>query len=134
MTPRMQAMAVFLALAAFPARAEDAMSGAEFGAYVGGHTVTYAHDGRIYGMEQYLPDRKVIWRQIGGDCQEGSWFEAEGQICFDYGDGIALQCWQFVNEGGRLGARADSDPQGTWLYEVQRSQEPMQCPAPYLGT
>ncbi|WP_145962999.1 hypothetical protein [Mangrovicoccus ximenensis] len=136
MTRRMHGMAAVLALLAAPAAAAEpsAMSGEEFGAYVDGHTVTYAHDGRVYGMEQYLPGRKVIWRQFGGDCQEGVWFEAGGQICFDYGEGIPLQCWQFVHDGGRLGARADSDPAGSWLYEVQRSTEPMHCPAPYLGT
>ncbi|MBE3640612.1 hypothetical protein [Mangrovicoccus algicola] len=136
MTSPMPAGLLLAALAALPGtgQAAEAMSGAAFGAYVGGKTLTYAHDGVVYGMEQYLPQGRVIWRHVDGPCEEGVWFERDGQICFDYGDGIPLQCWQFVEEGGRLGARSQSDPSGTWLYEVRRSSEPMDCPAPYLGT
>ncbi len=134
MTRRIPAILAALILPALPATAQEAMSGTEFYAYVGGHTLTYARGGRILGVEQYLPGRKVIWRRAEGECEEGVWFEAAGRICFDYGESGAQQCWQFVNKGGRLGARADGDPQGAWLYEARRSSEPMQCPAPYLGT
>ena len=125
-----------MAIAAAPlsaAQEPSSMDGAAFDGYVTGSTVTYAHDGRVYGMEQYLPDRKVIWRQIGGECLEGVWFEQDGHICFDYGEGAPLQCWTFALNGGGLGARPIEDPAGMWLYEVRKSREPMQCPAPYLG-
>ena len=126
-------MALAVTAASAAGAEEVLMNGEDFGAYVDGQTVTYARDGRVYGMEQYLPGQKVIWRQIDGACEEGVWYVRDGLICFDYGDGIPLQCWQFFRDGARLGARADGDPQGLWLYEVRRSAEPMQCPAPYLG-
>lgn len=110
------------------------MTADAFEAYVAGRTVTYAHDGQAYGIEQYFSDRRVIWKHIGGDCVEGTWFEANGEICFEYDGGGAMQCWQFYEDGGGLGARASGDPDGLWLYEVQRISEPLQCPVPYLGT
>lgn len=128
--------AMMMAAPLWAATAQDTppMSAADFEAYVSGRTVTYAHDGRAYGIEQYLPDRRVIWRHIGGDCIEGVWFESGGEICFEYDGGGARQCWQFYQDGAGLGARASEDPEGLWLYEVERIREPMQCPVPYLGT
>lgn len=110
------------------------MSGAAFEAYVTGQVVTYAHDGRVYGMEQYLGGRRVVWRHLGGDCLEGAWFEQGDQICFQYEGDVPTQCWQFFENGTGLGARADGDPDGMWLYEVRRASEDLMCPAPYLGT
>lgn len=109
------------------------MSAAEFEAYVAGRTVTYAHDGQAYGIEQYFPNRRVLWRHIGGQCIEGTWFEANGEICFEYQGGTSAQCWQFFENGSGLGARASEDPDGLWLYELRRMSEPLQCPAPDLS-
>lgn len=105
-----------------------------FDTYVTGRTVTYAHDGRVYGFEQYLSDRRVIWRPVAGECQEGVWFPQDGHICFAYDGGIELQCWQFYDTGATLGARVAEDPEGMWLYEVERSEEPIDCPLPYFGS
>ncbi|MEM8554653.1 MAG: hypothetical protein AAGF71_07465 [Pseudomonadota bacterium] len=114
--------------------AEDALlTGDRFGAYVSGSTVTFAHNDQVYGMEQYMPGNHVIWRRLGGDCQEGTWFAQGDEICFDYGEGVPLQCWQFYQTATGLRARSMNDASGMWLYEVMRTDEPMQCPAPYLG-
>ncbi len=132
--PRLPWLAFAAACAAQAATAQEILSAEAFDAYVTGTTVTYAHDGHIYGVEQYLPDRQVIWREVGGTCQKGVWFEQDGHICFSYGPDLPLQCWQFFSTGSTLGARVAGDPEGLWLYEVEQRDAPLDCPQPFLGS
>jgi hypothetical protein len=60
------------------------MSAAEFEDYTTGQTLTFSFMGVPYGVEQYLPGRRVIWAFIGEDCHEGRWYEDAGNICFVY--------------------------------------------------
>lgn len=124
-------------LAPLPGLALDGgqpMTGAEFDAYTLGQTLTFGVDGVPYGIEQYLPGRRVLWSFIGEDCREGSWFEAGPQICFVYDDEPQRQhCWTFYDTGNGLRARFGNDPEGTELIEVLRSTAPMQCQGPMLG-
>ena len=55
----MKYVSIVLALLSSAAAAEDAMSAAEFEAYVSGKTLFYEADGRRYGVEEYLSDRRV---------------------------------------------------------------------------
>ncbi len=124
-----------LATAAPLARsAEPAMSAAEFEAYVTGRTLTYASDGGgPYGAEQYLPNRRVIWTFLDGECQEGIWYEDAGQICFLYDFAPEPQCWTFWEGGAGLIARFENDPEARELYEVRQSAEPLRCLGPEVG-
>jgi len=132
------ALIATLVAAALPAFALDGgrpMTGAEFDAYTRGQTLTFGVDGVPYGIEQYLPDRRVLWSFIGEDCREGSWFEAAGpQICFVYDDAPErLHCWEFFDTGNGLRARFGGDLEGTELVEVLRSPTPMMCEGPMVG-
>ncbi len=58
----MRQLLALVLIAATPALAADApMTAAEFEAYATGKTLTYAVGGEVYGAEQYLPGRRVLW-------------------------------------------------------------------------
>jgi hypothetical protein len=113
--------------------AETRMSADEFEAYATGKTLSFARNGEVWGSEQYLPDRQVIWAFTEDDCQYGIWFEDEGNICFVYSDDPAPQCWRFFREATGLRAEFVEDPENTTLSEVRQSSEPLQCQGPDVG-
>ncbi len=115
-----------LLLSPLAAMAQSPMTAAEFEAYATGKTLTYAQDGRVFGTEQYLPDRRVRWAFTAQECQEGHWYEADGQICFVYETEADPQCWQFWQDGGRLRARFAGDPEGTELAATIAKGPPLQ--------
>lgn len=131
------AAAAILALAGPPvsgATAEGFLGGAEFETRVTGQTLTYSQDGRIYGIEQYLPGRRVRWRFADDECLYGRWFEKEaGLICFVYEYDPDEHCWHFRDGGGRLTALSVDDAPGTALSEVAQSPAGLSCPGPGLG-
>lgn len=125
---------------ALPALAQEAtpvadapLSGAEFDAYATGKTLSYAQDGVVWGSEQYLPGRKVIWAFTEDDCQYGHWFEDQGNICFLYDNDPAAQCWKFFHEATGLRAIFMGADGGTSLSEVAQSTTPLNCPGPDVG-
>ena len=65
-----------------------------------------------YGIESFLPDRQVIWRD-GLRCVSGIWCPQGELICFDYenweGDPF---CWAYrLDDSGLTGLR-DGSPTG----------------------
>lgn len=128
-----RAAAVLFLLASSPLAADQAMSPSEFDAYVTGETLYYGKNGTVYGIEQYLPGRRVRWSFLDGDCVEGYWFPRDGQICFTYDDLEETQCWEFRSGSPGLSARLSTDPPDQRLYEIFRSPEPMVCKGPRIG-
>jgi hypothetical protein len=126
-------LALTLALAAAPLAAADALSAAEFEAYVQGKTLYFGMSGQTYGAEQYLDDRRVKWSFLDGECKDGYWYEEAGQICFVYEDRPDPQCWTFTREGDGLRAEYQGEPFSTVLYEAKQSDEPMLCHGPEVG-
>ncbi|MCU0907661.1 MAG: hypothetical protein MUF73_09485 [Rhodobacteraceae bacterium] len=123
---------------AVPAAAQSPMTGAEFEAYVTGRTLTFAENGVVYGIEEYLEGRRVRWAFVEDECQEGTWYEAqvEGQpmICFIYDDAPDNeQCWTFFRTVRGLKARFMNDPSARELYEVEQSDTPLMCLGPRIG-
>lgn len=122
-----------LLLLATPAYAETPMTAAEFEARVTGRTMTYADGDRIWGREQYLPGRSVVWAFEGQECKHGTWWEGEdGAICFSYDDGGAPDCWLIYDRGAGLAAQP-LDAEGAPLSAVEESREPLFCPGPQVG-
>ncbi|OWU85376.1 hypothetical protein ATO6_09300 [Oceanicola sp. 22II-s10i] len=114
--------------------AESPMTAEEFDSYSQGKTFYYGAEGRAYGVEEYLSDRRVRWSFLDGRCKEGHWYEANGLICFVYEDGPDdPQCWTFFQRPAGIVARFENDPLATELYEVEKSTEPMQCMGPDVG-
>ena len=90
-------------LCAAPACAADApMTAEEFEAFATGKTLTYALGGEVYGAEQYLPGRRVLWAFKGEECRRGYWYELAGEVCFVYDDDGTPQCWRFIRDAGGL--------------------------------
>lgn len=125
-------LAAFLALAS-GAAAETPMTAAEFDDYTLGKTLFFNSGGVSYGVEEYLPNRRVRWSFLDGECKEGEWFAEGSEICFQYEDGIGPQCWTFFQDTGGLRARFRGDAPGSELYEARQSDEPMVCLGPKIG-
>ncbi|MBV0913993.1 hypothetical protein [Anianabacter salinae] len=113
--------------------AETPMTASEFEAYVTGKTLTYAEGGIVYGIEEYLPNRRVRWAFTEDECREGEWFEAGEAICFVYEDNLEPQCWTFYDRPGGLAAKFENVDDGRELYEIGQSPEPLFCPGPEVG-
>ena len=126
-------LVILLLLSGPKAWAEEPMSAAEFDAYTLGKTLFYGFDGVAYGVERYLPNRRVIWSFLDGDCKEGVWYEQGEQICFIYEDRLDPQCWVFLQSPSGLIARFEGDPEATELYEAEDIGEEMLCHGPEVG-
>lgn len=124
---------ILLALVALPANAQSTMSGEEFDAYTRGKTLYYGSGNHPYGAEIYLPNRRVRWSFLDGECKEGQWYEADGLICFTYDDRPEPQCWSFEHGAKGLIARFENDPAVTPLYEANESTQEMLCLGPKTG-
>ncbi len=124
---------ILACFATLPAAAQTPLSGPEFDTYTRGKTLFYGFEGQVYGVERYLPNRRVIWSFLDGDCKEGVWYQQEEQICFIYEDRFDPQCWVFTRSGGGLVAQFEGDPQATELYEAEDIGEEMVCYGPDVG-
>ncbi len=141
------ALATMIALSALPGLAQSVpvppvqseamtpLNAQGFDAYTRGRTLSYNFAGSPYGIEEYLPDRRVRWAFMGQECQEGVWFERNGNICFIYDNAPTdEQCWRFyASENGLHGVFQGPDGPGTELYEVETSDQPLTCTGPGVG-
>lgn len=128
-------LSALILMAALPATAQDRgppMTAEEFDAHVTGKTLSYSDGNGIWGTEQYLPGRRVVWAFSEDICQYGTWYPQGDQICFVYDDGPDPQCWTFWKEGTGLRALFAGDT-ATELSEVEQSKEPLGCPGPDVG-
>ena len=127
------ALLAILLLSPLAATAAEPLSAEAFEARTTGRTLTYGVGGTVYGVEQYLPGRRVIWAFVKDQCREGVWYEeAPGRICFTYDHDGAPQCWNFYDEPGGLRARFLGG-MGQDLVEVDQSVEGLSCPGPDVG-
>lgn len=122
---------VALVLAASPVCAQ--MSAEAFDAATRGKTLFYGSNGEPYGVERYLPDRRVIWSFLDGRCKEGMWYPEGGQICFVYEDQGAPQCWVFSQRAEGLAARFEGRGDVIDLYAAEDLGREMLCLGPEVG-
>lgn len=132
MTPSLRTAAALLVLAA-PAQAEAPLTAEAFEAHVTGRTITYQQYDSLFGIEEYLPDRKVRWSVSPDMCQYGSWYPEGDDICFVYEYDAVPHCWTFWLKDGALVALSVEGQPGQELYEVQASDTPLPCPGPEVG-
>jgi len=125
--------AALLCLSASAMAQELPLSAEEFDAYSQGKTLTYSAEGMSFGVEQYLPGRRVRWAFIGEDCLEGQWYPRGDLICFQYEEQPGEECWQFFLRNGRLTALARDPGDPDTLYETHQNPEPLFCPGPEIG-
>jgi len=115
------------------AGADNMLSGPDFDAFTKGHTLYYSQNGKVYGAESYFDDGRVRWSFLDGNCLFGRWYEADGLICFEYGEDIGIQCWRFFKTDNGLEAEFDGDDDSLQLYEAYRSPSPLECRGPDVG-
>lgn len=137
-TKGLAALALVLAIS-LPVAAQEAtgtaLSADAFDAYTLGRTLSYHVQGQAYGVEQYLPNRRVRWTFVGDQCQDGVWYERNGNICFLYENAPSNeQCWTFFEtETGLRAVFQGPDGASTELYEVEQTDAPMACMGPGVG-
>lgn len=135
MTPLLPRLAICLPLvmAGAVAWAESPLSPAQFEEYVEGRTLYFNSGGVEYGVEEYLPNRRVRWSFLDGECKDGDWYPVGNQICFEYEDGTGPQCWTFFQDTGGLRAKFQGGDFESELYEARKSDKPMVCLGPKVG-
>ena len=121
-----------LLLMVSPSWAETPMTTEEFENYVHGKTLSYAQQGRAFGVEQYFDDRRVIWAFANGLCQSGVWYPQNGNICFDYENEDPV-CWNFFAVGDGMRARMPGNDPANDLSVVGQSDQHIDCVPPGLG-
>jgi len=130
----MRVLAILIwACTALPAAAQSSMTAQEFDDYTRGKTLFYGNGSEPYGAEIYLPDRRVRWSFLDGQCMDGTWYEADGMICFTYEDIEAPQCWSFERGADGLVARFENNPAITPLFEARENTQEMLCLGPKIG-
>lgn len=119
---------LFAGLGLSAAEAQTLLSGDVFDAYTAGKTFLFGHtDQGDYGAEQYLPNRRILWSNLDGTCDGGTWFDNNGQTCFFYDHSPYLQCWNFYLEDGELTAEFLGVTSGSPFYSVTETDEPLSC-------
>lgn len=113
--------------------AQSLMTAEEFDDYTRGKTLYYGNGPEAYGAEIYLPDRRVRWSFLDGQCMEGKWYAQGDLICFTYDEHPEPQCWSFERGPQGLIARFENNPAITPLFEATESTEEMLCLGPKVG-
>ena len=110
------------------AAAQTPMTAAEFEAYVAGRIMSFgSQNDPTFGVEQYLPNRRVIWSTGDGTCTNGVWYESKGDICFRYDGDPEPKCWEIYREGDGLRAVFTTRPNTTVIFETQDYTVPLIC-------
>ena len=113
--------------------AETPMTGAEFDAYATGRTLSFGTIGNPdFGVEQYLPNREVIWSPNPDTCIEGVWFDRGDDICFLYEHDPEPKCWRIFPTDKGIRAEFTNRPGTTVIFESQDDPKPLTCPGPDL--
>lgn len=111
-----------------PAMAETPMTGAEFDAYATGRIMSFGTEGDpTFGVEQYLPGRRVIWSTGNGECRNGVWYESKGDICFRYDGDPEPKCWAIYREETGIRAIFTTRPDTTVIFEAEDYTVPLIC-------
>ena len=109
------------------------LSASEFESYATGKTLTYAQGGQVWGTEQYLPGRQVLWAFTDQPCQAGVWHAENQAICFEYETEPGQSCWLFYRSPAGLVAQFQGGDATPNLSETAQTTAPMQCPGPRVG-
>jgi hypothetical protein len=123
----------FAVLSATAVHGQTAMTAAEFETYATDKTLTYSVGGEVYGVEHYLPGRRVVWAFKDDDCARGIWYEKAGLICFAYENLDPEQCWTFFPSATGLRAQFAGDQAASPQSEVAESTKPLICAGPDVG-
>lgn len=117
-----------------PARGEDGppLDAAAFDALTVGKTMDTATVAGVYGVETFLPQRRVIWRDAGR-CVRGRWQQVQEMICFTYDDRPDHPvCWTYFDKGDRILGWFEGDANLSAPITLTPGNGPVSCDG-YLG-
>ena len=124
----MRKLALALAFIASTAHADERLGAEEFDAHVTGRTITFSTLlNPSYGVERYLPNRRVMWSTFDGTCQYGVWFESKGDICFRYDHDPEHKCWAIYMTPQGIRGEFTTRPNTTVIYEEAARDDPLIC-------
>lgn len=104
------------------------MSPEEFRDYAEGYTLYFEKDGEVWGSESFAEGGGVVWRYPTGDCMPGVWRPYEGRVCFYYGLGSEVLCWEMTKrKDDILGRLLDGPDAGLELTITGRDRRPLLC-------
>ena len=109
-----------------PGALPPALTAEAFDALTQGRIMGHTVHGSWYGAEQYLPGRRVIWKDPEG-CMHGTWRPEGPLICFDYSDGQPDRCWHYFKDGEGIGAIFNGDPDEPTVL-LREEAPPLTCP------
>ena len=132
-TSIIRASAIALSLGAGPTHAEPSLTAEAFDALTQGRTMTWAQFGQVYGVEQYLPDRRVRWTVLGDDCVTGHWYAQGPAICFLYEDRKDPVCWDVATADTGLLARLNGTAPDLEPVVITETLAPFACFGPEVG-
>ena len=115
------------------AHAQDPLTADQFDALTLGRTMTWSEFGRVYGVEQYLPDRRVRWTFLGDVCDTGHWYPQGTAICFQYDTNPGPVCWEISETATGLAAHLVGDPPDIAPVQIVDTTEPLACFGPEVG-
>lgn len=80
----------------------------------------------LYGVEEFLPGHRSIWRDAQG-CKRATWEQVGEQICFTYEDRPNdPDCWIYTFHEGALWGRYQGQPDG-FSVRLVPGNSPMTC-------
>jgi hypothetical protein len=126
-------LALALVMLASPALAEPPLTAEEFDSLTQGRIMTWSEFGTVYGVEQYLPGRRVRWTVMGDECKAGHWYAEGSAICFQYEDDHAPDCWDITRSATGLIARYTTNPPDAEPVVVEDTTESLACFGPKVG-
>ncbi len=126
-------LAALIFAVATPGLAETPITAEVFESHVTGKTLTYQQFDSLFGTEEYLEGRKVRWSTAPNECQYGSWYPQDDDICFVYEYDPTPACWTFWLRDGALVALSTNGIAGEELHEVDASDQGLPCPGPDVG-
>jgi hypothetical protein len=119
---RLALITSFLAAAAIPGQAADALIGPDAWRELStGKTLYYFKDGELYGKEHYLDDEgNVVFQFPEGQCAEGKWAYAEDKYCFAFGG--QLHCFWHVMRDGKIVVIGEADGEEQTVEKIVDSE------------
>lgn len=121
-------------LFAAPVGAETILNAQEYDDISLGKTIYLDQGDAFYGAEQHFPGRRTMWKQAGGQCVEGFWYQSGDAICFNYPELADTACWLILQTQEGIKARlVGSEPMEDLLIVAVDTKE-LLCETPFLNT
>ena len=99
-----------------------------------GKTIYLDQGDEFYGAEQHFEGRRTMWKQAGGECVEGFWYQEGDAICFTYPALGDTACWLIFQTDVGIKARlVGADPMDDLLIVAVDTNE-LLCETPFLNS